>query len=933
MIEGPKKKVNEQIEAKLLSIVRDMLISLDRKRAAESLSLDSRITQDLGIDSLGRVELFHQVEDQFGIYLPETLLGEAETIHDIAKTLETADYSRELITHFEPQDFTKISVDPTKCQSLVEVLVKRGQQESSRVHIYYQDEQGKEHPITYGMLLENASKVAASFHQLGLKPGETVAIMLPTSPDFFYTFMGALLAGLIAVPIYPPLRPDKIEEYALREAIILKNAQVRLMVTFHRAEKLSGILKVFIPTLKTVVTSDTLLNETTKVPSVHIKSSTHAFIQYTSGSTSDPKGVLLNHANLLANIRAISQVIEIKPGDVGVSWLPLYHDMGLIGTWLTSFYNAMPVTIMSPLAFLSRPERWLWSIHYHQATLSAAPNFAYELCVKKIKEEAIQGLDLSTWRLSFNGAEAINTGTLERFYKKFAPFGLSKTMMYPAYGLAESSVALILPEPGKEVIIDKIDKESFETEQVAKAVDDKHENFLQFVCEGKPLPGHEVKIVDDEGNEVEDRIIGRLIFKGPSMMQGYYRNPEATQAAMVGDYIDSGDYAYKADGQYYVTGRKKDIIIKAGRNYYPEEVEGIVSGVENIRKGCIIAFGVVDEKWSTEKLIIVAETKLTNKEEHPEQIKEINEQVSNVLGIPPDEVILIPPGSIPKTSSGKLQRSKCKQMYVNKEIKAKRAPMWQQVAKLGIIAGFYKLGRAFKYVGRLFYSIYVYLMVGLLIPLMWFASLVLPKKVGRPFVKRWARLSMALVGMPVKINNKEAWPEEGSFVFVANHASYIDAVVLFGTVPSNALLVGKKEVFKYPFIGPIATTLGAISVDRYDFNKNIEDTKKIIEEVEKGNSIAIFPEGTFTDKAGLREFKLGAFRIAADTKAPIVPIAIQGTRHIFRGTNPLLAPGVVRMQIGPQIKAQGDDWDEVTRLHKEAKAFIAEHCGEQEVEF
>lgn len=924
MIQGPQKKIHDQVEQKLLSIITKMLLSLDKKRAAETLSLQSRLSQDLGIDSLGRVELFHQIEDAFGVYLPQSLLAEAETVQDIADNLQSTDVRKDLLEFVETEDLSQIKVSPHDLTSLKEILIKRGTVEASRVHIYYQDESGKEHPITYGELLKKSTEVAASFTEMGLLPGETVAIMLPTSKEFFYTFMGAMLAGLVAVPIYPPLRPDKIEEYALREAIILKNAQVRVMVTFDRAEKLSSLLKVFIPSLKTVTTAQALLNGGSKIPSVKVTGSSPAFIQYTSGSTSSPKGVLLSHDNLLANIRAISQVIHIKPGDVGVSWLPLYHDMGLIGCWLTSFYNATPIVIMSPLAFLSRPERWLWSIHYHRATLSAAPNFAYELCVKKIKPQAIEGLDLSSWRLSFNGAEAINPQTLINFYETFKHYGLHETTIYPAYGLAENSVALALPEPGAKPIIDTISKEAFETKQ--EAIEAKEgEDSLQFVCEGVALPGHEIKVVDEHGKDVPERVIGRVIFKGPSMMQGYYRNPEATQAAMVGDYIDSGDYGYLAEGQLYITGRRKDLIIKAGRNYYPEEIEQVVAKIEGTRKGCIIAFGMVDDQLSTEKLVIVAEHKLTQKSQHPKLIAEITEQVGNAVGIPPDEVILISPGTIPKTSSGKLQRSKCKQLVEQRQLKAKK-PMWMQMASLGLKASAIKSWSGFKKVMRGVYSAYVYAMVAISLPLLWLVALLLPRVLGRPVIKGWVRMVMVLIGMPVFTKHIK-WPKQKG-VYVANHASYLDAVVLFCTLPSQVYFIGKKEVFGYPFIGRIAKTMGTITVDRYDFTKNLEDTKKITTLVEQGKSIAIFPEGTFTHMPGIRAFKLGAFRIAADTNTPIIPIAIAGTRHNFRGTNKLLCPGAIHLSLCKPIENQGRDWNEVTRLTRASRQALSEALDE-----
>ncbi|HET9843373.1 MAG TPA: 1-acyl-sn-glycerol-3-phosphate acyltransferase, partial [Gammaproteobacteria bacterium] len=603
------------------------------------------------------------------------------------------------------------------------------------------------------------------------------------------------------------------------------------------------------------------------------------------------------------------------------------------GGWLTSFYSAIPVVIMSPLAFLSRPERWLWAIHYYKATLSAAPNFAYELCVKKIQEDKIKEMDLSSWRLSFNGAEAVNPATLERFYKKFAPYGLKNTMIFPAYGLAESTVALILPKPHQEPQIDSIDKEIFETEHKAVPVHDPKTPKLSFVSVGSPIPQHQVKIVDDNYHEVADRTVGRLLFKGPSMMQGYYKNETATEKIKIEDWLDSGDYAYKDDNSYYITGRRKDLIIKAGRNFYPEEIEKIVSQISGIRQGCVAAFGAIDFTLSTEKLVIVAETKETKKKFHADIIDEVQEQVTSALGVPPDDVILVSPGSIPKTSSGKLQRARCKQLYETKRLSAPKVPVWLQFVKLNIRALFYKIRNYFYLFSQILYTGYVFFLTLLYIPMLTLLLWCMPKQFKRTFAKRAARIGLYISCLPIFVKNAQKWPKKGAHVYVVNHASYLDAVVLLATLPQNVLLVGKKEIMKMPLVGKLAQAVGILTVDRYDFSKNLEDTKKIENAVLTGQSIAIFPEGTFSYVEGLRSFKLGAFRIAVDTGTPICPLVIRGTRKIFRGKQWLLTPGKIEVEIGSTIVPQSKDWSEVTRLHSEAKAFIATNCGEPLVEF
>ena len=296
----------------------------------------------------------------------------------------------------------------------------RGRGEPSRAHIVLYEDSDEPRTITFGELYERASAVAAQLRTRGLEPGQTVAIMLPTCAEFFTTFAGILLAGGIPVPIYPPFRADRIAEYATRQSNILCNAEARFLVTWRQAEGLARLLQPRVPSLREVLNAQKLANEPeqhTEPPSAewrpvqhlshHARAEDIAFLQYTSGSTGDPKGVILTHANLLANIQAIVVGINIQPDDVAVSWLPLYHDMGLIGAWFVPIVTGIPLVVMSPLAFLSRPDRWLWAIHKHRGTISPAPNFAYELCVRKIADKDIEGLDLSSWRAATNGAEPV----------------------------------------------------------------------------------------------------------------------------------------------------------------------------------------------------------------------------------------------------------------------------------------------------------------------------------------------------------------------------------------------------------------------------------------------------------------------------------------------------------------------------------------------
>ncbi|NWG76135.1 MAG: AMP-binding protein, partial [Rubrivivax sp.] len=325
----------------------------------------------------------------------------------------------------------------------------------------------RETPLTYRRLDEASSALAAGLQRASVAPRQCVAIMLPTSPEYFFAYLGILKAGAIPVPIYPPARASQLEDHVRRHTGILANAQAVLLVTVPEAMTVARLLQAGVPGLRHVATPAALMDGGGTPAPVAVHADDVAFIQYTSGSTGQPKGVALTHANLLANIRAMAAAVQATPRDVFVSWLPLYHDMGLIGAWLGSLLVGFPLVVMSPLAFLARPRRWLEGITRHGGTLSAGPNFAYELVLKRLADDDLAGLDLRTWRLAFNGAEAVSPDTVRRFAERFAACGLAPTAMAPVYGLAEASVGLLFPPLGRVVPVDAIDRDTFTRERRA----------------------------------------------------------------------------------------------------------------------------------------------------------------------------------------------------------------------------------------------------------------------------------------------------------------------------------------------------------------------------------------------------------------------------------------------------------------------------------
>src|SRR6185436_668713 len=449
--------------------------------------------------------------------------------------------------------------------------------------------------------------------------------------------------------------------------------------------------------------------------------------------------------------------------------------MGLIGSWLFCLHDGLPIDIQSPLSFLARPERWLWAIHKRGGTLSAAPNFAYELCVKRIPDAAVEGLDLSSWRCALNGAEPVSPDTLERFARRFAPYGFRREALMPVYGLAENSVALCFPPVGRGPRTDHVQREPFERAAQALPADESDKTALRFVSAGGPLPCHEVRLLDDAGAELGERRVGRLAFRGPSATQGYFKKPEATAAMALPDgFLDSGDLAYRAGGEIYVCGRRKDIIIKGGRNYVPQEIEEAASQAAGVRKGCVAAFGTTHEAAGTESLIVVAETRATDEAERARIGAAVTEQVAFSVGVPPDRVELVAPGALPKTSSGKLRRAAAKEQYLAGTLgSTPRLPLGQ---RLSLVADAARHGvqPALRRTGRMLYAAYLGLILALPTGAIWLLGLIAPA--GRPMralERGFLRLAMLLSGCRTTVSGTENLAGPGPFVLACNHASYV----------------------------------------------------------------------------------------------------------------------------------------------------------------
>jgi len=915
----------------LLDIVGTLAAEL-RPGMKAAVTLDSALDRDLGFDSLARVELLLRCERHFAVSLPEQTLATVETARDLLRAVLSAGAAPRPITAAEISEIAveQVSAVPERAATLLEMLDWHVAAHGERTHIVLSEETGEE-VLSYRALREGAEALAAGLQGHDVQPGQTVAIMLPTGRDYFYSFYGVLLAGAIPVPIYPPARLSQIEDHLRRHAGILNNAAATLLITVPEARSLAQLLKSHVASLRTVATPQELSSSGAGLVRVARKAEDIALLQYTSGSTGNPKGVVLSHANLLANIRAMGQAAQAEASDIFVSWLPLYHDMGLIGAWLGSLYHAIPFVVMSPLTFLARPERWLWAIHHHRGTLSAAPNFAYELCLRKIDERAIEGLDLSSWRMAFNGAEPVSPDTVLKFQQRFARYGLRAETLAPVYGLAESAVGLAFPPPGRGPIIDRIQREPFMRNGLAQPAAAGEPDALRFVACGRPLPGHAIRIVDPAGHELGEREEGQLEFRGPSVTSGYFRNPEQTRRLFHDEWLDSGDLAYTAAGDIYLTGRAKDIIIRAGRNLYPYELEEAVGNIAGIRKGCVAVFGSPDPATGTERLVVLAETRETEAAALNKLREQINALAMNLLGEPPDDVVLAPPHTVLKTSSGKIRRAASRELYENGAIGGPPRAVWRQFARLSWAGMVLQVRRSLRVTVNVLYAAYAWMLFWVLAPLTWLMVAMLPRPAwswGMSGVM--ARLFVRLSGTPFRVQGAENLPA-GACVLVANHASYLDGILVVAALARQFSFVAKRELREQFIPRVYLESIGTEFVERFDFEQGVEDVKRLLEILHTGQALIFFPEGTFYRAPGLLPFRMGAFAVAAQAGVPVVPMIIRGTRVILRDGQWFPRRGVISMIIGAPIPPEGTDWSAALKLRNAARAEILRHCGEPDL--
>ena len=882
---------------------------------------------------MARVELLLRVGQSWAVTLPEAALAEAETPRDLLRFLGHAVSPAVLSAQTAVASEVAVA-PPAAALTLVEVLEWHTARQPERVHVLLIGEDGREESISYGALFESAQRIAAGLLRRGLQERQTVALMLPTGRGYLESFFAVLIAGGIPVPIYPPARLAQIEDHLRRHGRILSNAEAALMITVEQAKPVAVVLRAAVPSLSGIFTPEELSEKAEQaeraLPSPYRSHAEDiALLQYTSGSTGDPKGVVLSHANLLANIRAMGLAAQVGGPDVFVSWLPLYHDMGLIGAWLGALYHGIPLVLMSPLSFLARPARWLMALSRHRGTISAGPNFAFELCLRKINDEDLQGVDLSAWRLAFNGAEAVSPATLEAFARRFAACGLRREAIAPVYGLAECSVGLAFPPLERGPLIDLIRREPFAREGRALPAAGEADALSIPSC-GRPLPGHEIRIVDAAGLELPERRVGRLEFRGPSATQGYYRNAEATALLKHNGWLDSGDLAYMAAGEVYIAGRVKDLIIRGGRNIYPYDLEEAVGNLPGVRRGCVAVFGAADAVGGTERLVVLAETRERALLASPELRRRINEAAIDVIGMPADDIVLAPPHAVLKTSSGKIRRAACRAAYERGEVGKELAPIRVQAARLFLISAAARAALAARRAAVWGYAGYFWVLFLLLAPLAGgLAALLRRPSLGRRIAHFAAAGFLRLAFLPLSVKGQGVLPSR-PHVLLVNHASYLDVILLAATLPPTYTFVAKRELMTRPALRAVLLGLGVLFVERFEAMRSAQDVEAMAAALRAGQSLVIFPEGTFTREAGLRPFAMGGFVTASRAGVPVVVCGLRGARVMLRDETWLPRRGPIEFEIGPTLEASGGDWAAALALAKASRRAMLPLCGEHD---
>ena len=515
---------------------------------------------------------------------------------------------------------------------------------------------GEEKVVPWRVLHAEAKGYAAALQSRGVRPGDHVALLSPTTRGLVTAIQATWLAGAVIVVLPLPMRLSSIEEFVAQTRQRIRSARAKVCVV---DSELAAFVKPEPGDPPMVGFAELATGDPAAYRRPADDPDGLVILQFTSGSTSDPKGVMLPDRVLRANLDAIAVAAKLDPDDdVLVSWLPLYHDMGLVGLLTLPMSTGTALVLGAPQDFTSRPARWMDWLSTYGGTATAGPNFSYVLATRALQRS--DQLDLSRLRIALNGAEPIDPDQVEAFIEAGRRHGLRPEAVFPAFGMAEVALAGTFPEPGTGMVLDCVDRRVLESERYAAPVAPGTDGSRRLARLGRPVPGLEIRIVDPEsGAPLRDREVGELEIRGTSVTPGYYRRPDANATLFHDGWLRTGDLAYLLDGQLVMCGRIKDVIIVGGRNVFPEDVERAVGSLEGVRAGNVIAFGVEGDR-GRESLVVVAESKA---DDVALVRKLVAARVRDVVGVPARAIVLVAPGTLPKTSSGKLQRSLCRNRY------------------------------------------------------------------------------------------------------------------------------------------------------------------------------------------------------------------------------------------------------------------------------
>jgi len=550
------------------------------------------------------------------------------------------------------------------CVTLTDAIVELAQRFPDYECLIVLDRDAQEQRTSLGQFWQRAKSAQALFEAKGLAPGDHALLILPTGGDLIATYFGVMLAGGIpALAASPSNRISQHGDYVRFVGRVLGNAGARFVLA---GDEVAAILEAA-PTGAFGGASLLRASEIRDLPAsefpatVPASGDAIATIQYSSGTTGEPKGVMLSHRAMLNYMRLLRDGVGLRSDDVNVNWAPLYHDMGLFGAFLLPLLCGCPTVLIPTMDFLRNPALWLWALHGYGGAVSWAPNFAYSLCAKRIEDEDIEGLDLSSWRIAFNASEPVLAHTVKAFAERFAPYGYRPEAMTAAWGLAETVMVGTAHPVDQAPLVDHVDRGRLATEGVAEPTAGEG---VSLVATGRALPGVELQVRNVEtGALLPDRHVGEIWLRSNCLFEGYQNDPELTARVFVDGWIDSGDRGYLVDGDLFFVSRAKDLIVIGGEKYAPHDVETSINRVPGVREGCAVAFGVTNVETGTEEVGAVVETRLTDEEALRELKRAVRREVTRTIGIGIRHLHLVAPGGISKTTSGKLARGATKDRY------------------------------------------------------------------------------------------------------------------------------------------------------------------------------------------------------------------------------------------------------------------------------